>query len=130
VRAALEVAVAAITPALATAWENAAFVPPAATTPYQEVHVLFADPDNPVIGPGYVEQGYMQVSLMYPLAAGSVDAGTRAKLIRDTFRRGLSLTNSGVVVTIDKTPAIGNGIPDGSRWRLPVKIPFRANFLT
>jgi hypothetical protein len=113
-----------------TAWENLPFKPPAVTIPYQAVHVLFADPDNPVVGPGYSDQGYMQVSLMYPLQKGTLPAGTRAKLIRDAFYRGRSLTNSGVVVTIDKTPAIGNGMPDVDRWNLPVKIPFRANFLT
>lgn len=127
IREALETHLENMAPSIETAWENNAFKPPAPSVPWQEAHVLFATPDNPVFGAGYIEQGYLQVSLKYPLQAGSATAGARAKLIRDTFPRGLSISNNGVVVTIDKTPAIGNGIPDGDRWSVPVKIPFHAN---
>lgn len=127
VRAALEIALNAITPALPTAWENAAFVPPANTLPYQAVFVLFGTPDNSEWGRGHREIGYMQVTLKYPLQAGSAAAMARAMLIRTTFAKSTSFTNAGVVTTVHKTPAIGNGVPDGDRWSLPVKIPFYAN---
>lgn len=127
VRAALEGALNGITPAISTAWENAPFTPVSGTA-YQKVNLLLADPDNLGFGSGpYREQGYLQVSLMYPLATGPAAAGARAELIRSTFYRGLSLINNGITVLIEKTPTIGSGTVDGDRWMIPVKIRFFAN---
>lgn len=130
VRAALEVAVNAMTPPLITAWENVAFLSPGTTVPYQQVFVLFGKPDNVEWGRGYREIGYMQITLKYPLQQGPAPAATRAELIRTAFKKGTSLTQSGIVVTINETPAIGNGVIDGDRWALPVKIPFHANLFS
>lgn len=127
IRAALEKRLNQMSPSLPTAYENAAFVPPAAATPYQKVFTLFTTPDNPETGTGYRELGYFQVTLMYPLQAGPGAAAARAQAIRAQFPKNLSLTNSGVVVTVSKTPAVGNGVPDGDHWSVPVKIPFHAN---
>ena len=126
VRNALETALAGVAPALATAWENKAFTPPAASVPYQRVDLLFATPDNPEYGRAHTELGIFQVSLFYPLQAGSSAAATRAELLRTTFFRGASFTSSGVVVTITRTPEIGRGMVDGARGALPVKIRFSA----
>jgi len=128
IRAALDARLNTINPSLATAWENAAFVKPAATVPYQVVHLLFATPDNPETGTGYRELGYMQVTLCYVLQAGPGAAAARAKVVRDTFPKNLSLASGTTIVTISKTPSIGNGMVDGDRFTLPVKIPFYANF--
>jgi len=128
IRRCLEVALNAMTPTLPTAFENVAFQPPAADTPYQRAWVLFAEPDNPEMGSGFRDLGYLQVTLQYPLQKGTADANARANLLRTTFRKNTSFTNSGVVVTISRTPAIGNGVVDADRWAVPVKIPFHANF--
>lgn len=128
IRAALETRLDTISPSIASAYENAKYTP-VSGTPYQQVHLLLATPDNPVMGTGFREQGFMQVTLLYPLLKGPGDAQARADLIRTTFPKGLSLTNSGVVVNIDKTPVIGNGTVDGDRWRVPVKIPFHSNMM-
>lgn len=130
VRAALETALAAITPALPTAWENKNFVPPAADQPYQAAFIMFTEPDNPEMGAGYQERGFMQVNLVYPENTSSGAIGARAKLIRDTFYRGLSLTQNGVTVMVNRTPAIGNGSGADGRFNLPVKIPFEAQVFT
>lgn len=127
IRAALETALNAITPSLATAWENAAFTPLLSSVPYQQVNILFAEPSNLEFGSRHIEQGYMQVRLMYPQDAGSKDAATRAELIRSTFYRGASFSNGGVTVIIEKTPEIATGSTDGDRWAVPVKIRFFAN---
>lgn len=126
VRAALEVALNAMTPAIATAWENNAFAPPASSTPYQAAFVLWGTPDNPEMGASYFEQGIFQVSLFYPLQAGTSAAATRAGLLRALFRRGASFTNSGVVVTVRSTPEVSAGTVDGDRWFVPVKVRFSA----
>lgn len=128
IRSILETALDAITPSIATAFENVSYQPPSATIPYQIAWVIFATPDNPETGAGYRELGFMQVTLQYPLQAGTSAAAARAILIRETFKKNTSLSNSGVVVTINKTPAIGNGVVDTDRWAVPVKIPFHANF--
>jgi hypothetical protein len=126
VRAALEGQLNAITPALATAWENADFTP-AVGTPFQAVNLLPAEPDNTVFGPTYQERGLMQVTLNYPIGKGAKDALARAKLIRETFQRGLSLVKSGITTTIEKTPEIGPGAPEGAWYQLPVRVRWYAN---
>jgi len=128
IRAALETALNNITPSIAQAWENAAFTP-VAGTPYQQVNILFAEPDNVEYGRTYRELGYLQIKLMYPLKNGSLTAITRAELIRSTFYRGASFTSSGVTVVIDKTPEISAGSVEGDRWAIPVKIRFFANII-
>ena len=126
VRIALEVKLAAMTPALATAWENAPYFP-IAGTPYQAAYLLPATPDNPTMGDTfYREQGIFQVSLFYPLQTGPAAAAARAELIRTAFKRGTSMTSGTVTVRIARTPDIGQGRVEGDRWHLPIKIQFFA----
>jgi len=124
-RAALETALNGMT-ALATAWENSPYTP-IAGTPYQQVHILFADPDNLEYGRRHRELGYMQVKLMYPLQVGTATVAARAELIRTTFYRGASFTSGGVTVIVEKTPEVGSGQVEGDRWAVPVRVRFFAN---
>lgn len=126
IRAALETALNGMSPALATAWENNAFVPPASTTPYQKVHLLFATPDNLEMGASHQELGIFQVTLCYPLQIGTSTAAARAEALRTTFRRGSSFTSSGVTVNITRTPEVSAGTVAGDRFEVPVKIRFMA----
>lgn len=130
IRAALETALDAMSPALATAWENDAFTPPAADTPYQEVALLLAQPDNAETGRQYTQRGFLQVNLYYPLGAGTGDVTARAELLKTTFRKTLSFTASGVSVYIDRTPEIVPGRRDADRWMVPVRIYFSAQITT
>lgn len=127
VRAALEVALDAMTPSLATQWENTPYTP-VDGTPYQRVYLLTAEPDNPEIGTFTQERGFLQVSLAYPLGTGAGDAMTRAELIRDTFKRGSTFTSSGITTTIEKTPEITPAMIDDDRYVVPVRIRFFANY--
>ena len=127
IRSALETALNNISPALATAWENRPFSPPAQTVPYQIVHVLFAEPDNSVYGPEHRELGYMQIRLMYPLNAGSAAAMARAELIRDTFARGESFTSSGITAISMRTPEILPATVEDGRYAVIVRVRFYAN---
>ena len=126
VRIALETKLAAMTPALATAWENAPYSP-VAGTPYQAAYLLPATPENPTMGDTfYREQGIFQVSLFYPLQTGPKAAADRGELIRTAFKRGTSMTSGSVTVRVARTPEIGQGRVDGDRWHLPVKIVYFA----
>jgi hypothetical protein len=127
VRTALEIALHTMTPALTTAWENQDFSP-VPDTPYQEVHLLPALPDNPTLGDDhYRERGILQVSLKYPVNGGAAAATARAELIRATFFRGASFTSGGVTTRIPTKPEIGRGMVVKDRWVLPVSIRYFAD---
>ena len=133
IRAALEVALAAMTPSLATAYENQNFTP-VLGTPYQQVTLLLAEPDNSIIGREgtYRQDGFLQIDLKYPLdgtpgATGGVSpATTRAELIRSIFYRGASFTASGVTVNIERTPEIMPARVEEDRWVVPARVRFYA----
>jgi hypothetical protein len=127
IRAALETAVNGMTPALATAWENVQFRPPSMATPYQVVHVLFAEPDNTVYGNEHQELGILQIRLVYPMDAGSSAVMARAELIRDTFYRGQSFASGGITVIISRTPEIMPAMVEDGRYSVTVRVRFYAN---
>ncbi len=127
IRAALEIALAALSPPLDTNWENAKpdFV---AAPPYQRVWLMMAEPDNPEMGGAVQDRGIMQITLCYPLDAGPGDAMARAELIRAAFPRGTALTNSGVVTVIEKTPEISPARIEEDQYVVPVRVRFFANY--
>lgn len=125
VRSALESALASITPALATAYENVPFTP-VTGVPYQAVYLMTAAPANIEIGPGYSEVGFLQVNLFYPLDAGPAAAMARAELIRAKFPFAASFVSGGVTVNIIATPEVAPGRADGDRYMVPVKARFSA----
>lgn len=126
VRQALEAALAAMSPALATQWENTVYVP-VDGTPYQRVYLLAAQPDNPEMGGHVTERGFLQISLCYPLDAGPNAAMTRAELIRSTFKRGDAFTASGITTQIERTPEIAPAMIEEDRYVLPVRVRFFAH---
>lgn len=125
VRAALETALAGMTPALATQNENTAFTPTPGT-PYQAAVLLTAEPRNDEVSSSWVEQGLFQITLRYPLGTGPADAMARATLIRQTFYRGASFVKDGVTVTVIRTPEILPAYTEGDRYAVPVRVPFSA----
>jgi hypothetical protein len=127
IRRALEIALNAITPAISSAWENMDFTPQGGT-PYQDVYLLPAEPENPEFGGSiYRERGILQVTLKYPAGTGPSLAAARAELIQSTFFRGASFTNGGLKVIIDRTPEIMPYYVDGDRYCIPVRIRYFAN---
>jgi len=127
IRKALETALNAMSPALPTAWENAAFVTPDPSAPYQRAFLLFAAPDDDELGnANHTERGIFQINLLYPLQTGDKDARTRAELIKTTFARAKSFSNSGISTIIERTPEASGGMVDGDRWLVPVKCRFFA----
>ena len=125
----LEVRLNAITPALATAFENVPYVP-VNPTPWQRVYLLPAKTMNPTFGDAFKrETGIFQVDLSYPENAGRAAAMARAELIRAQFVRGLTLVsaNTKVRVLIDQAPSIAPGMNDTGWYRLPVSVVFIAD---
>ena len=130
IRAALETALAAMSPALLTAWENDAFTPPGASTPWQEVALLLAQPENAETGGQYTQRGFLQVSLRYPTGVGTGAASTRAEAVRAAFKKGFAFSSGGVTVRIFRTPEVLPGRRDGDRWLIPVRVYFTAQINT
>jgi hypothetical protein len=123
-RDALEAALTAMTPPLATAWEAVAYTP-IVGTPYQRVALVPGAPINDEYGRGFQDQGFFQVSLHYPPGLGSKDATDRALALRSTFYRGATFTKNGLVVKIMRTPAILPAMDDDQgRYVLPVSIQY------
>ena len=123
IRAALETALNAMTPPLATAWQNIPYTP-IVGTPYQRVSLLTAEPNNQEFGASYTEAGYMQVDLCYPQTVGAGGVEQRVELIRTTFKRGKTFLNGGITTTISTTPELAPAYLDGDRFVRPVKIRF------
>jgi len=129
VRTALETKLNAISPALASAWENVPYTP-VTGTPYQACFLMTATPDNNTLGCAhYKEQGLFQISLFYPLQIGAQVAEVRADLIRTIFKRGTSMASGGLTVHVPSTPTVGQGRVDGDRWHVPIKIFFYADVM-
>lgn len=126
IRAALETRLGTMSPALATAYENQTYTP-VAGTPYQKINLMRAQPANPEAGTFQQAQGIFQVTLEYPQNVGPGVAEARAKAIADWFPRKLSLTVSGVIVTINRAAYIMAGFVDGDRWAVPVRLFYVAN---
>lgn len=126
IRVAIEVRLAAMSPPLDTAYENAPYSP-IAGTPYQRIELMRAQPENPTYDTFKRKLGVMQVTLMYPQSAGPRDAEARADAIGAWFPRGLTLASGGVTVTIDGTAYVMAGFQDGDRWAVPVRVPYFAN---
>lgn len=125
IRAALETALAGMSPALATAYENVPYTPVTGTA-YQAVYLLPAQPDNIEMGPGYTERGILQVNLFYPKDQGPKDALARAALIRTTFAFANSFTSGDVTVNITATPEIAPARIEGDRYLVPVRVRWHA----
>lgn len=136
IKAALEVALNSMTPAMQTAWANtpspgqSTFVP-VIGVPYQAVSFKFATPDNREMGRRYQERGLMYVRLMYPLlpvaGAGTATQMARAELIRNTFYASQTFASGGITVLINATPIINDLGVDGDRYAILIQVPFLAN---
>jgi len=125
IRAALETALAAMSPPLETAWENTAYTP-VSGTPYQRVSMTFAEPVNTEYGPGFQQGGMFVVSLCYPQGGGPAEAAARIERLRATFHRGAVFTSEGLATTVARTPIILAALLEGDRYVVPVQTPFLA----
>lgn len=124
---ALETRLAALTPAIDTAYENTTYTP-VTGTPYMKANTLPASPDNSEMGSkNYWERGIFQITLFYPNNVGAGTARAKAVALREWFKRGSTFTASGVDVNVISDPAIAPGFNDGDRYVLPISVTFQAH---
>lgn len=130
IRRALEKHLAAIAPAMATAFENAGYTPQAGV-PYQRANLLPNTPDNSEQGSArYVERGLFQVTLCFAIGSGPADAESRTQALRLAFKRGTSLDESGVMVIVTDTPSVAPAQFDGTHFCIAVSVPWQAQIST
>lgn len=129
IRAALEVALAGLALPTDLSWENVRFKP-VVGEPYAQVFLLPAQPDNIEIGPGFIQQGILQLNLFYPKDAGAGDAIGCAELIRDAFPFGASFSASGVTVNVIATPEIAPALAEADRFMVPVRVRWSAHLVS
>ena len=127
IRRALEKHLAALEPAVPTAWDNVQFSPPADGSVYQEARFVPNEPNGEMMDTlSYIELGFLQVALCYPQGKGPRDAENRVDALRAHFRRGTSLVDGGVTTDIIRVPAVAAGVPVEGQWRVPVTIYWQA----
>ena len=129
IRSALETSLAALSPAIATAYENVDYTP-VQGTPYQRVNVLFATPQSLEMSQKlHREQGFMQVTLCYPKHGGTAAATARAEAIRAAFPAASEHVSGSVTVTIDGLPSIDPAPAEDDRFNIIVRVRFYAHVL-
>lgn len=130
IRAALEQHLAALSPAMPTAYQNAEFAP-VANTAYQEAFVLPVRPRT--IGlrqKRALHTGIFQVNLCYPAASGAGDAEARAGLLVQHFRpEDTTLEFGGTKVTFSGFGEIAGPVPGRpGLFILPVSFRYKSIF--
>lgn len=122
IKKALERRLNALTPTVQTAFEGVSFKPTPGTM-YQRAQLRIDDPDDPVLGKGYYrERVQFQVFVVDETNKGTGNAIARAELIREAFKKGTSLTESGVVMHVLETPRISGATSATDRVVVPVLI--------
>ena len=126
IRTAFDTRLATLSPALACAYENKAYAP-VAGTPYQRINLLPNTPEDAVLGSLiYFEIGIFQVTLCYPMGNGPGTAEARAQLVKDLFKRGTSMLQGGVTVTVTRAPSAAPAFIDGDRYCVPLSMRYQA----
>ena len=125
IRALFDARLAALAPALPTAWQDVTFTPPAAGAPFQRTRLIPAPTDNPTLTERLRrDRGIYQVTVSYPAGVGPGAADRRASLIQSWFPAGLVL---GAVARVRGTPAVSPPIDDPARIILAISIRYEVN---
>lgn len=115
-----------ITPSVLTGYEGVDFDPPVDQM-YQRCQFRIDTPTDPTFPAGYHRENVeMQVFIAGVKGQGTADILARAELIRQTFYKGLTLTQGPTRIYILQTPQIGSVFPTQDRVIVPVLIPLTA----
>jgi hypothetical protein len=112
-------------PALAIAYPEVAFTPPASGK-YLQVDFFANRPAWEGLTSGKLAQGILQVTVVWPRGQGILQPGEAAQAVIDHFAKGTSLYSDGAKVTIGQEPWSASPVMDGTDCRIPVTIPWVA----
>ena len=125
-RLAFEEAINAISPTIATAYENVSFTP-SSGVPYQELYDIPASNDHLFMDNAEFEcLGIFQITLKYPSGKGAKDVSNRAELYVSSFPVGTILTKGTTKVHIIQTPKVNILGVDGDRYVVAVSINYKS----
>ena len=125
-RLAFEEAINAISPTIATAYENVSFTP-SSGVPYQELYDIPALNNHLFIDNSEFEGlGIFQITLKYPSGTGMKTVSNRAELYVSSFPVGRKLTKNGDIITVLQTPKVNNLGVDGDRVIVAVSINYKS----
>lgn len=124
-RLAFEEAINAISPTIATAYENVSFTP-TINVPYQQLYDIPSSNNHLFIDNSEFEGlGIFQITLRYPSGKGTKDVSNRAELYVSSFPCGLKLTKNGEIITVLQTPQIDVLGVNGDRYSVAVSINYK-----
>lgn len=116
-------------PTLPVAMPDVKFVPPVNAKgdalPYLRVDLFSNQPFWQGLTTGRVDQGLLQITVVWPKGKGIIKAKQAAKAVMDHFPKGLRLYGPGVRVKVygepwDATPLLGD-----TETETPITIPWR-----
>lgn len=111
---------------LPVAMPDASFTPPI-DNQYLRIDAFFNKPAWEGLADGVVDQGLLQVVVVWPWRRGIIAPRRVADQVADRFPKGLILTGSGVKVTINKTPWAASSILEEPVSMTPVTISWVAS---
>lgn len=118
---------AAQSPAVPVAWQNVAYTPTTGTR-YVRASLLSGETQNPIYGPLHRRLiGILQVDIVAPTGTGMAASEALAESLCTQFKRGTTLTQSGLQIIMDYSPSIGPAQIDEGWVFLPVSIRYRAD---
>ena len=130
IRKALEQRLAAMPAVPTIAYENVNFVP-VDNVPFVAINFMFAQPDDLGFRDSpFIQNGYLQLTLFYPVNKGPGAAESKAEDFRNWFARSFSFAVDGATVVINHTPEISGGSVEDGRYVIRVYIRFRATVET
>lgn len=108
-------------------WENTN-VKPIEGEAEIEVYVKFAEPSD-VGTAGYIQRGYMQLNLRYPTNTGPKAAEEMGEILRARFPLASSYVKDDVIVNIDRTPEVSNGVIADGDYVVKVFVQFYSHII-
>jgi hypothetical protein len=115
-------------PALPIAMPDVPFDPTVSATDgkYLEVAYLANRPAWEGVGNGVVDQGLLQITVVYPSGHGVIAPNEAAEEVKAHFTKGLPLVSGTTRVKITAAPWAAAPLIDPSETRVPVTIPWAA----
>lgn len=113
-------------PALPIAMPDVPFTPPT-NGKYLRVSLFSNAPAWEGLASGRMDQGLLQVSVVWPKGKGLIKAREAAAKVMEHFPKGLTLSGDGVRVKINRQPWAASPIPDDIETLTPVTIPWVAS---
>ena len=127
---AIKARIATLLPTYGKAYPGETFSPPysgSALLPYLRIGRVSAVPARQMIadGQGYERQGFIIVTLVYPLGQAVEVYDQIAGTIAEYFNDDTKMRYGSVCVSVPSYPQVLEGFEDMGYWTIPVRIPWR-----